>query len=144
LAGVVSLMLDVKPDLTLDDIRRGLRASARPHVVSGLMGACSSQNPGRCICTTSTCGVGMVDADEALKFAQAEADGQAYQPPVRSTITVDATSVQRALAVASQDRPANAPPVVSKSGSGGGGALDLAGLLGLGGLLLAGLTSRRS
>ncbi|HRH29500.1 MAG TPA: S8 family serine peptidase [Aquabacterium sp.] len=141
LAGVVSLMLDVKPDLTIDEIKQGLRASARPHVVSSLMGVCSSQNPGRCICTTSTCGVGILDAAEALAFA---ANPLAYQPPVRpSAITVDSEPIQRALAAASQDRPPNAPPVVAKSGSGGGGALDLTELLGLTGLLMAGLTLRR-
>ena len=141
LAGVVSLMLDVKPDLTIDEIKQGLRASARPHVVSSLMGVCSSQNPGRCICTTSTCGVGILDAAEALAFA---ANPLAYQPPVRpSAITVDSEPIQRALAAASQDRPPNAPPVVAKSGSGGGGALDLTALLGLTGLLMAGLTLRR-
>ena len=141
LAGVVSLMLDVNPTLSIDQIKQGLRASARPHVVSSLMGVCSSQNPGRCICTTSTCGVGILDAAEALAFAT---NPLAYQPPVRpSAITVDSEPIQRALAAASQDRPPNAPPVVAKSGSGGGGALDLTALLGLTGLLMAGLTLRR-
>ena len=134
-------MLDVNPTLSIDQIKQGLRASARPHVVSSLMGVCSSQNPGRCICTTSTCGVGILDAAEALAFAT---NPLAYQPPVRpSAITVDSEPIQRALAAASQDRPPNAPPVVAKSGSGGGGALDLTALLGLTGLLMAGLTLRR-
>lgn len=142
LAGVVSLMLDVNPTLSIDDIKRGLRASARPHVVSTLMGACSSQNPGRCICTTTTCGVGILDAAEALAFA---ANPVGYQPLVSaSSITVDPAPIQSAMASASQDRPPNVAQVTSVGNSGGGGALDVATLLGLAGLsLLAGVSSRR-
>jgi serine protease len=142
LAGVVSLMLDVDPTLSIDDIKRGLRASARPHVLSTEMGACSSQNPGRCICTTSACGVGILDAAEALAFA---ANPAGYQPPVRpSAITVNEEPIRSAKASASQDRPANVPQATSVGGSGGGGVLDVATLFGLAGLLLlAGVSSRR-
>ncbi len=142
LAGVVSLMLDVNPTLSIDDIKRGLRASARPHVASALMGACSSQNPGRCICTTSTCGVGILDAAEALAFA---ANPVGYQPLVSaSSITVDPAPIQSAMASASQDRPANVVQATSVGSSGGGGALDVTALFGLAGLLLlAGVSSRR-
>lgn len=145
LAGVVSLMLDVNPALSIDDIKRGLRASARPHVVSTLMGACSSQNPGRCICTTSTCGAGILDAAEALAFAEADANNEVYQPPVRpSAITVNEEPIRSAKALASQDRPANVVQATSVGSSGGGGALDVAALFGLAGLLLlAGVSSRR-
>jgi serine protease len=145
LAGVVSLMLDVDPTLSIDDIKRGLRASARPHVLSTEMAACSSQNPGRCICTTSTCGAGILDAAEALAFAEAHANDEVYQPPVRpSAITVNDEPIRTAKASASQDRPANVVQATSVGGSGGGGALDVAALLGLAGLLLlAGVSSRR-
>lgn len=145
LAGVVSLMLDVSPTLSIDDIKRGLRASARPHVLSTEMAACSSQNPGRCICTTNTCGAGILDAAEALAFAEAHANDEVYQPPVRpSAITVNDEPIRTAKASASQDRPANVVQATSVGGSGGGGALDVAALFGLAGLLLlAGVSSRR-
>ena len=70
-AGAVSLMLAVNPALTAAQIEQGLRVSARPHVTSSLPGvaACSDANPGRCLCTTGTCGAGILDVPQALAYA---------------------------------------------------------------------------
>jgi len=135
-SGVISLMLDVNPSLTPDQITAGLRASARPHVTSSYIGQCSDQNPGRCVCTTSTCGAGVVDAYEAARYALAMKNGQAYSRLTTGDVRLDndgavATAILSATRVASQDRSANAlakPSSVDSgsSGGGGGGALDWA------------------
>ena len=69
-SGVISLMLSVNEQLTVAQVINGLRSTARPHVQSsGGVPACSSSNPGTCVCTTSTCGAGVLDADGALRYA---------------------------------------------------------------------------
>ena len=55
-AGVASLMLSVNPGLTPTQVRRKLRATARPF-------------PGGSTCTTALCGAGMLDAAVALQSA---------------------------------------------------------------------------
>ncbi|HSB98798.1 MAG TPA: S8 family peptidase, partial [Burkholderiaceae bacterium] len=65
-AGTAALMLTVNPGLTVDQVTSGLTASARPHVQSPWLGACSSGNSASCLCTTATCGAGMLDAEQAL------------------------------------------------------------------------------
>jgi serine protease len=113
-AGTISLMLGVNPNLTVTQIIDGLKHSARPHVVSGRIGACSAQNPGRCLCTTLTCGAGILDADEALIFAGNPIN---YRPPNRPLINIDSDDVIAAAALG-QDLDANA---TGGGGSGGGG-----------------------
>ena len=142
-SGVISLMLDVNPSLTPDQVSAGLRASARPHVTSNYIGQCSSQNPGRCLCTTTTCGAGVVDAFEAVRYAAASRSGQAYSRLTTGDVRLDndgavASAITSAVRVAAQDRPANAATpateTTSSSGGGGGGALgwmDLSAMLGL-------------
>jgi serine protease len=133
-AGVVSLMLDVYPDLTPLQVETGLRASAKPHVTSTQIGQCSDQNPGRCICTTTTCGAGVVDADEAIQYALALKRGQRYERSSSMVaIRLDdeggvATAILSAKRLTLQDRPANAAgadnpsnSAASMGGSGGGG-----------------------
>lgn len=141
-AGVLSLMLDVNPGLTLSQMEQGLRLSVRPHVVSSLIGACSSSNPGRCICSTSTCGHGMLDAEQALVYAS---DPSNYVSPSVIAENIDATEVAQALAFAPIDRSAN-PAVAtnssSSSGGGGGGSMDSASLLAAAVLTMA-LAGRR-
>ena len=117
-AGVMAHMLSLNPALTAAQLVQGLRLSARPHVVSPKIGACSADNPGRCICSTDTCGAGILDADQALAFAQMP---DAYVPPVRQPEVIDNPDIDAALQVASQDRPANVV-VIASSGSSGGGA----------------------
>jgi serine protease len=68
-AGVAGLMLSVNADLTVEQLIDGMRRSARPHVTSPGLGACSAQNTQRCLCSTSTCGAGILDAPGALAYA---------------------------------------------------------------------------
>lgn len=68
-SGVVSLMLSANPDLTLPQIISGLQVTARPHVQSANLSACSATNAGPCVCTTSTCGAGVLDAEQAVRYA---------------------------------------------------------------------------
>lgn len=74
-SGVVGLMLSANPGLTVQQVINGLRASARPHVQSNTLPFCSSVNNGACVCTTTTCGAGILDADGAVRYA-------ASPPPV--------------------------------------------------------------
>ncbi|HIV72161.1 MAG TPA: hypothetical protein H9903_14600, partial [Candidatus Aquabacterium excrementipullorum] len=124
----------------------GLRLSARKHVISGLIGACSSGNPGRCMCTTSTCGHGILDAQQAIVYASAPSS---YVPPVWPDENIDSTQVGQAVLVASADRVANVTGSATTNGQlgndgggGGGGAFDAPVLLGEGLLVLL-LAARR-
>ncbi|MBP6900085.1 MAG: S8 family serine peptidase [Burkholderiaceae bacterium] len=151
-AAVASLMLGLNPSLTVEQIEDGLKRSARPHVQSPLLGDCAlGSNVGRCSCTTATCGAGLLDADQALAFAQAPATWQA--PTCSATVLVDdrhaacATVLGRSLpdplpaavagscqpAVVTPTNPTNPtnPTTPSTGGGGGGGALGLGWLAGL-------------
>ncbi|MET0383241.1 MAG: S8 family serine peptidase [Burkholderiaceae bacterium] len=156
-AGAAALMLAADPSLTADDLVDGLRASARPHVTSPLMPTCGAANPGRCICTTATCGAGILDADQAVAYAQAHALGVRYVAPRWSTPAIDDAEVAQAVALgvdlkatatsnstAAAANP-NSPPTTGATASGtGGGALAPFELLALacGGALL-GVRPRR-
>jgi serine protease len=119
-AGVVALMLSENPSLTAAQIVDGLRVTARPHVVSARIGACSAANPGRCICTTATCGAGILDAEQAVQYA---ANPAAYVAPARQPAAIDNADVDAAVALG-QDVGSPAPaPVTGTGGGGGGGAL---------------------
>jgi serine protease len=133
-SSVISLMLDVNPGLTVTQIIDGLKVSSRPHVVTNLMGACSSSNPGRCICTTTTCGAGILDAQQALIYAQSPS---AYNPTrvlvdLRTDNLAVAEAISDAVAQSAQDRTPNPPAATSAGnsstsaggGGGGGGALS--------------------
>jgi serine protease len=159
-AAVASLMLAVNPALTAGQIEQGLRMTARPHALVPLLGNCAlTDNPGRCACTTATCGAGLLDADEALAFAAAPL---AYTAPVRTAVTL-ADDRLRACAVAMgrtvdptpvptpDPTPVTPTPVVpspdpapaatpTDTGGGGGGAM---GELWLAGLAVAVLCLRR-
>jgi serine protease len=141
-AGAVSLMLAVNPALTAAQIEQGLRVSARPHVTSSLPGvaACSDANPGRCLCTSGTCGAGILDVPQALAYAAAPGS---YVAPARQAAVIDAAELRDAAALG-PDRPANStatdPPPSGGSGgggSGGGGAMSAGWLLALGAAALA-------
>jgi len=138
-SGTVALMLAVNPGLTPAQISAGLTASARPHVQSSWMAACSSANPGRCLCTTSTCGAGILDAPQALQWAQAAAQGRGYAPPDWVAGWIDTPELRAAVALG-QDREAAAGTGgtdgtttsggSNNSGNSGGGGMDaLAALL---------------
>jgi serine protease len=126
-AGAISLMLSVDPNLSYDQVVQGLRVSARPHVISPVLGMneCSASNPGRCLCTTQTCGAGILDVVQALAYA---ANPAGYTSN-RKAESIDSTELRAAVALG-PDRPPN--PVTSPPDSGGGGgamsAVWLAGL----------------
>ena len=142
-SGVASLMLSVNPQLTAAQLIDGLRLSARPHVTSSSIGACSEANPGRCLCTTTTCGAGILDAVRALQFAQGG------PPGALSPAQINNNDV-RAAASTGPDRDPN--PVAGNGGGGGGtdtggggGALGFGWLAGLAlAVLLLAQARRRS
>lgn len=71
-AGVISLMLSANEQISVAQVIAGLRSSARPHVQSsGGVPVCSSATPDTCVCTSSTCGAGVLDADGAVRQAAA-------------------------------------------------------------------------
>ena len=115
-AGTIALMLGVNPALSYEQVLRGLRLSARPHVTSPKIAACSAGNPGRCICSTASCGVGILDAEQALIYATMP---DSYVPPRRLPEVIDNADIDAALALAPQDRGA---VLVADAGDSGGGA----------------------
>jgi serine protease len=127
-SGAVSLMLSLNPALTVDQIIAGVKASARPHVTSPVsgFGACSDANPGRCLCTTSTCGAGILDVQQALTYAMAVSQSTPYTPPNWPKVSLDTPELRAAVALG-PDRPANPPP----PSTGGGGAMNWVWLLAL-------------
>jgi len=121
-AGTAALMLSVNPALTVDQLVAGLSASARPHVQSPWLAQCSAENSASCLCTTSTCGAGMLDAEQALLYAR---DPASYVAPARAAEVLDNAEV----AAASMAKP-QASPQRSESDDGtGGGALSAGWLL---------------
>lgn len=146
-AGVVALMLDANPNLTPAQVIEGLQVSARPHVQSTRIGACSGNNPGRCICTTATCGQGILDAGEAVQYAVAKLTSSPYVRPPLLPENIDSAEVITAMSLASADRPANSVEVSATNrggeGGGGGGALSPVGLMALGLLASASVLADR-
>ena len=116
-AGVIAQMLSLNPDLSHAQIVQGLRQSARPHVSSPKIAECADTNPGRCICTTATCGAGILDAERALMYASG-----LVLPPLQAAV-IDNADVTAALARAPQDRPSNVVVVADGGGGSGGGAM---------------------
>ncbi|MFO1339885.1 MAG: S8 family serine peptidase [Burkholderiaceae bacterium] len=120
-SGTLGLMLGLAPALTPQQLADGLAASARPHVRSPLMGACSVQNPGRCVCDTTSCGAGILDAPQALAYARAVAAGEAYQAPNWPLEQIDTVELRAAVALG-PDR--EAPAAQAGDGQAGGGAVS--------------------
>lgn len=135
-AATAALMLAVEPALTVGQLEDGLRRSARPFVNVPLLGNCSlADNRARCACTTATCGAGMLDADEALRFAAAPA---AYGPPVRSAPTLRDSRIEACAVLLGRPIPEPEPPPPpptpqppATGGGGGGGATSPGWLIGL-------------
>jgi serine protease len=121
-AGTIAHLLSLNPALSFDQIVHGLRASARPHVTSPKIAECSDANPGRCICTTASCGAGILDADQAMLYATMP---DSYVAPRRLPEVIDNIDLDKALALAPQDRPANAVQVTDSSGGGAFGGFWL-------------------
>jgi serine protease len=114
----------VNPDLSADEVIEGIRATARPHVTQPGLGFCSDVNSGDCNCTAQTCGAGILDAAQAVAWAQQQPGS--FTPPTTSP-TVDFT-----------------PDRLQTGGSsgGGGGALGPVAWIGLA-LAAAALSGRR-
>jgi serine protease len=143
-AAVAALMLAVRPGSTLAELEDGLKRSARPHVRVPLLGACSTtavNRSGRCECSTASCGAGLLDADEALRYA---ADPAAYAAPVRAAPLLDHARL-RACATLLGNPPPEPPPGDDSGddngGGSGGGSMPPLLLLGL--ALAAALLRRR-
>ena len=133
-AGVISLMLSVNPGLSAEQLIDGVRRSARPHVVSAKMGTCSAQNPGRCVCTTQTCGAGILDAPQALLYAL---DPASYVAPARNGALIDSPDVMAAVALGSDLPPNDGSNAAGGESGGGAPGLEWLAMLGLGVAALA-------
>jgi serine protease len=127
-AGTASLMLSVNPHLSLAELIHGLRVSSRPHVTSTVPGvlACSADNPGRCLCTTQTCGAGILDVLQALTYARSPSTYVALAAPPAFIDTPEL----RALAAQGLDKLPTTSLAQSTSGAApddetGGGAMSL-------------------
>jgi serine protease len=118
-AGVASLMLAANPGLSLAQLEDGLTRSARPHVKVPYLGACNAAgNHGRCQCTTSTCGAGTLDAEQALVFAASPAT---YTAPTRTAYSADTPQIRQCAALLGLPAPTPAPPASQPSAPSGGG-----------------------
>jgi serine protease len=102
-SGVAALMLAVNPALTAAQVKTGLALSARPHVTSPYLPMCTDKHPGRCACTTLSCGAGLLDAEQAVLFAR---NPDAYVAPATQPAQLDSAEL-RAAAASGPDRPAN-------------------------------------
>jgi serine protease len=137
-AGTAALMLSINPGLTVEQLIQGLRKSARPHVVSPWLAACAMDNSASCLCTTATCGAGILDAEQALFYAR---DPAGYVAPARSAEVLDSAE----LAAAAITPQASPRPALESEADTGGGAFGAAWLLALAGLwLLLTAVSRRA
>ncbi|HEY9027345.1 MAG TPA: S8 family serine peptidase [Burkholderiaceae bacterium] len=104
-SGTVALMLSANPALSNADVVRILKATARPFPTTsdtGTVPVCTaptSSSPAQdeCICTTGTCGAGMLDAGAAVAKVFAESGGTIIAPV--AAITASATTVQAPNAV---------------------------------------------
>jgi serine protease len=117
-AGAAALMLAADPGLGPDELVAGLRASARPHVASPWLPACGPADPGRCACSTTTCGAGILDADQAVAWAQARAAGSDWTPPAWRTPELDTPELRQAAA----SGPDIAPEASAEAGGAANGA----------------------
>jgi len=99
-AGTVALMLSANPALSNADVVRILKATARPFPTTSdttptppvcTVPTSSSPAQDECICTTGTCGAGMLDAGAAVNKVWTEAGGAVIAPV--AAITASATTV---------------------------------------------------
>ncbi|MCU7374584.1 S8 family serine peptidase [Paucibacter sp. O1-1] len=142
-AGTAALMWAANPALTLAQVEAGLKISARPHAVAAALGACSAANPSRCTCSTSSCGAGLLDAEQALRYAQAPAS---YTAPTRTPASLSGAALDSCGALQGSKpipeptptptptpsptptptpTPAPAPAPAPESGGGGGASSPL-------------------
>lgn len=152
-AGAASLMWALNPGLSLAQIESGLRRTARPHISAPALGQCGvNGNNARCSCSTESCGAGVLDAFEALRYAQTPAS---YSSPSREVLSLGGEAIEACGVKQGTFKPAEpAPPTPAPTpnptpapspapdagGGGGGGSQSLLWSLALG---LAGLALGR-
>lgn len=137
-AGAAALALAVNPGLTVPALRELLRDSATSYAstyttYAGAAPACSVSNLGNCVCDTSTCGVGVLDADKLVQDALALAISSPQPDFAAPGVAATSFTPQRGNGSMSSS---------SGGGGGGGGSLDGLGLLGLMAALAFGLRQR--
>jgi serine protease len=137
-SGTLALMLALDPTLSAEALVQGLRASARPHVGSPWLPACSALNPGRCVCSASACGAGILDTPQALAYVQALAQGGNYLAPAWPQESIDNAEVRAAVALGPDREGAatSTTTTATASSSGGGGSVSALALLALATLTL--------
>jgi serine protease len=117
-SGTLGLMLAIHPRLSAAELLEGLAASARPHVHSPLLPACGPAHPGRCACSAARCGAGILDATQALAYAQARAEGRAYQAPNWPWVEIDTPELRQAVATGPDREAASGQPPEAAEGGG--------------------------
>ena len=101
-AGTVALMLSAQPNLTNQQVINILKSTARPFPTSSdtsptppVCTAPSSTGQDECLCTTSTCGAGMLDAGAAVTLASTTTPTYtaptAVASPTTATVAVGST-----------------------------------------------------
>jgi serine protease len=134
-AATAAMMLALNPNLTLAQIEAGLKLTAHPFVQVPLLGNCAANdNPGRCTCTATSCGAGMLDADQALAYAAAP---DTYAAPARSAFTLRDSRIEACATLLGRPVPPVEPPVDPPPAKSGGGAMSGGWLLALLGATLA-------
>lgn len=139
-AGVAALVLAVNPSLTVAALRNLLMTQVEPFPAIGTMGpqepaavcVAGQDQQGNCICTTSTCGAGILDANRAVSAAIVLAAAASGVP---SASTPGYASYFRPDRLACTSN--------CQSGGGGGGAMDGGSLIALAGLTLLALLFNR-
>ena len=136
-AGAAALALAVNPGLTVAQLRQLMRDAATSYVSTyttyvGAAAACSVSNLGNCRCDTSTCGVGVLDADKLVEDALALAISSPQPDFAAPGVAATSFTPQRG----------NGSMASSNSGGGGGGSVDGVSLFGLVVALALGLRQR--
>lgn len=125
-AGVAALMLALDPNLTVAELRNALVTQVEPFptVFPTTLPVCQpgANGQGNCVCTTQTCGTGVLDAYRAVNWAMAHASGAA---PGAATVASSDSSCFK------PNRLGGGSSCGGGDGGGGGGSSDLPSLLAL-------------
>jgi serine protease len=78
-SGTAALMLAANPGLSPAQLVEGIRTTVRAHAVVAGLGNCSDSDTGECNCTAQTCGAGILDAGEAVAWAEQQTG--TFTPP---------------------------------------------------------------
>lgn len=126
-AGVAALMLALNPELTVAELRNALVTQVEPFptVFPTALPVCQPgvNGQGNCVCTTQTCGTGVLDAYRAVTWAMGQASGAA---PGAATVASSDSSCFK------PDRLGGGSSCDGgDGGGGGGGSSDVPSLLAL-------------